>query len=222
MLQYVHRYRIGLAECISEVLFESKPCGHVLRKLAAGNLLELNERGITGNISYVTLAKKGFEKIGIDDAKPKTISNTVLNTAIALSWYCNLESSRRFLMIPSEVREVFGKTSTVPHILCPAEFGQPVVLRVYHATGKLKTAKNKTEEFFETTASKPRFAPALANRDFGLLCLAPTGEKRNQLSDAFHKEDLFSRGLLVVGLGPTEETLAKLLRERRSGREQSD
>lgn len=217
LLQYVHRNRIGLAECISAVLFEGKPCGHVLRKLAATNWLEISERAIPGNLSYVTLTQRGYREIGFENRIPKSVSNTVLSAAIAINWYCTLEKERRFWISPSEVIELFGKSSSVPHILCPQEFGEPVVLRFYHAVGSIRTAKRYVEQFFDSTSSKPSFASALANGSYGLLCLAPTEEKVRQLKEAFFEVDPRPEHRLVVGLGPTDETLAACLRKRRRG-----
>lgn len=219
ILQYVHRYRVGLAECLSAVLFDAKPCGHVLRKMAAANLLEISERAISGNLSYVTLTQRGYSEIGLEDRVPKSVSNTVLRTAIALNWYCTLDDQRRFWLSSSEVRELFGKSTSVPHVLCPQEFEEPVVLRFYHAVGSLRTAKRHAQQFFETTATESRLAPSLANGRYGLLCLAPTVEKVQQLQDTFRGEELLAGHRLVVSLGPTDETLASYLRKRRRGDE---
>jgi len=210
-------FRLGmvLAASVSRVFCDGKPSGHILRRLEARGLLTLHSRDIPGGLGYATLTAVGLKEIGIDRA-PRKLSPTALGAAIAVSWYCTLEEQRRYQLLSEEVRAQYGSVVpvNVPHVITQ-EFGDPVVLRVLQSLGKVATTVGNVKKFFDTNRTVAGVAPALAAQDYGLLVLCPTKEKTKRVREACEKAKLFGWGRLVVGLGPTPDTLGPNLKRER-------
>ena len=217
ILHATHRYGIALSESISALFFgQGKPCGHVLRRLEARGLLEIHSRSLPGGHSYGTLTSRGLRDIGVDKQTVKAMGPTALNAAIAIAWYCTLQKTRRYRLLSSEISEQFPEPNlgNVPHVLTD-EFEFPVVLRVYQAFGKPSASRRYVEEFISRTRTQKGLAEAFASGTYGLLVLCPTEAKANQLRLSFDKKPPSTSVRVVISHGPTAETLASSLRERK-------
>lgn len=216
ILKFVHRYQLAFHELTTELFFEGKNSNHVLKRLAAQGLLEIKERVLPGGMSYVVLTKRGLAAIGFEEAIPATLSNASRSLALATSFFCVLGGEKkRARMVPKEVNHYLSKKSSAPHVYVPNDFEIPVVLRVHHATGKVRGAVRSAMSFLSESKTKPHLRGPIAERQYGLLVLCPTKEKVTELTDAMRKADAFSIGRLTVALGPNDETLARTLRDRR-------
>lgn len=218
MLRQIHRTGVGIPEYLSVSVLKGKAVGHILRRIEGKGLLTPHSRKIPGGRTYWTLTAGGLRAIGASDHKIKTPSSVALDTAIGIGAYCYSDQPRRYPLLPEEIDELYSSAApkSVSHVIT-SEFneGEPVVLRVYHSVGAIKSAKKKVVDFFEASRERPGLAPATASHDYGLLVLSPTEEKRNQLRAAFQKAQLFRLGRLDVGIGPTAGTLAAYLKRRR-------
>ena len=122
-----------------------------------------------------------------------------------------------------EVRKVLGESvpHNVPHVVEEIS-GEPAVLRVYHALGDLQTTKKHITDFIEKVQITPGLAALSDCRDYGLLVLSATLERNDELTKELTRQKLANTALVVCGVGPTVDTLAPLLRERRRRRAKPD
>ncbi|MCA9262342.1 MAG: hypothetical protein KDA60_00775 [Planctomycetales bacterium] len=216
-LKFTRRYGICLTSTLSEVFFGGKDATHVLPKLVEKNWITRHARKIPGGLSYGTLTPQGLKVIGLECKEATPPTGVSLNISVALSWYCCLEVFRRFRLLPEEITRLLGKRvpSNVPHILDNSATG-PVVLRVYHSLGQVSATKGPVEEFFDAANNRPSVAAWVAAQQYGLLVLCPTREKAAQVNAFLERKGLLAHGRLIVGLGPTTETLSRYLCERKA------
>lgn len=215
MLAFIARYRVGLYESMARVFMENKPVGHVQRRLEAKGWVTIHQRQIPGGLSYSTLTAAGKKKIGIEPADTKPLSGMALDLAFAIAWYCTLEKHRWRRMTPQEVVSQYGKAAprNVPHVIAD-QAGVAVISRVHLSLGKLSSAVKKVESLFDALTSKRAMRSIVKSGDYGLLVLAPTAEKTDQLKELFQAKKLHALGRVSVALGPTTETLARCLKRR--------
>lgn len=216
VLKFVPRHGIGLSEPLSETFFDGNPCGHVLRRLEAKGQLQLFSRALPGGHSYVTISSSGQKAIGLEAKKLPRLGTVGLNSAVAINWHVALEKEKRIKLFGKEVKELFQTAvpKNVPHVLTE-EFGDISLMRVYHATGKLSSAKSFVVEFFEQIRTKEGVAAAFKAGEYGLTVLCPTTEKTEKVQAEFKKAGLFDRGRLLVALGPTAATYSSELKRKR-------
>ena len=217
LIRQIERDGIGLYEPLGRRYLGGKDAGNAIRKLAAKNWLQIHQRALPGGVSYATLTRQGRRQLGKPDRKVKPLGATALSQAIGLCWYCSLEAKLRDQLLPSELASLsLGSSVPInhPHVM-EAFDGQPVVLRAYHALSGASAAKRHATSFFEKAENCKTLRPWINSADFGLLVLAPTEQAVAQIEKAFSKQHRFRERRLVIGLGPTADTLASLLRKRR-------
>ncbi|QEG36216.1 hypothetical protein [Bythopirellula goksoeyrii] len=217
VLRHVYRNGVALNATVSESLFGGKEAGHVFRRFGDRNWLNVQGMDLPGGLSYATLTAAGGKEIG-REIKPKQPGPVALDAAIAVAYYCLLEKpgSRRYRLLPEEMKTLkAGLAANVPHIVTE-EFGEPVVLRVFQATtGKPAAVRNKALSFFERALADKRQAAWVRSGQLGLVLLGHTPERVAQLEKSLAADARFGGYKVQVGLGPTAETLARCLRERR-------
>ena len=218
ILRFTWRLQAVVAAAVSARFLEGKQSGHVLRRFEARGWLSLESAAIPGGVSYATLTASGGKEIG-KIVKPRPMSGTRLDVALAVGGYCFLEENphwRRRRLAPEEIHGLGGDfAANVPHVLTN-EFGNPVVLRVQQAaTGKPQVVLAKALETFDTVVSAPKGEAWVRSLAYGIVLLGHTTQRVRQLQEAVKRDRRFQGKRLVVGLGPTSETLAAVLRERR-------
>lgn len=218
ILRFVWRYEAAVAAMVSERFLEGKQAGHVLRRFEARGWVALESAAIPGGISYVTITAAGGREIGVA-VKPKPMSAVRLDAALAVSGFCVLEEGcggRRSRLLPAEVNELKGGfPANAPHVLT-TDFGEPAVLRVLMASsGKPRAVLDKAALAFDKALSSDKGHAWIESLDYGCALLAHTPERLQQLKAAASNDARFEGRRLVIGLGPTSETLAALLRQRR-------
>ena len=221
VLRYIWRNRVGLNAVLSARFFDGKQAGHVLRRFAAKGWLRLESGKIPGGISVAVLTASGGRQIG-REVRPKALGAVGLDLAIATSFFAAIDAPkgiRRFRLLPSELHDLCkGFVQNVPHVWTD-EGGEPAVLRVQlAASGTPREVRRKTHELVQKLHGDRDVASWLNSGHYGLALLGHTRERVRQLTDAVSRDKRFEGVRIVVGLGPTVETLAKVLRAGRMPR----
>ncbi|QDV73659.1 hypothetical protein [Botrimarina mediterranea] len=222
VLRHVLRYQAAVAATVSKRFLEGKQAGHVLRRYEAKGWITLQTAAIPGGVSYATLTPAGGREIGVT-VRPKAMSGAGLDAAMAVACFCVLEAAegvRRTRLKPQEVNELDGGfAANTPHLVTDEfddgkeEVPRIVLLRVLvAASGKPKTIRDKADEVFRKTLANAKVRPWVQSQDFGLAVVGHTPERVEQLQDAFDGDRRFDGRRVVIGLGPTTATLAKVLR----------
>ena len=101
-LAHVALYRCGLYQSLSKVLFgeSGKPIGTIASKLARCEtpLVSINERSIPGGHNALTITPAGCRFLANVPAKrgAKPLQGAALDEAIAISFFCCLDTTRRY------------------------------------------------------------------------------------------------------------------------------
>jgi len=220
VLRNAYRYGIVMNATVSAAILAGKEAGHVLRRFGDRNWLSMHSAAIPGGVSYGTLTAQGGKEIGVQ-LKPKPLGAVALDTALAVAYYCTVAGGtvRRYRLLGAEVRKIAAALPVnVPHVVTE-ELAEPVVLRVQQAaTGKMSAVRTKALSTLEKLAAETSCASLIRSRLLGLVVLGHTPERVNQLQKAVNSDSLLSDYRVVVGLGPTAETLAKCLRAGKKGK----
>lgn len=222
ILRDAWRHQVLIAALVSKRFLGGKQAGHVLRRFEAKGWLALETAAIPGGVTYATLTAAGGREIGVAH-RPRPMGAARLNASVAVAASCVLdapEGAWRMRMTPQEVNALGGGfAANTPHVItnefggCADEELRPVVLRVQQAaSGKPKTVRDKAAEFLDKALANDKTAPWVEAQEYGLVVLAHTPERVVQLKDVFAGDERFSGKRVVVGLGPTTETLATTLR----------
>lgn len=218
ILRHIDRYGLGLMACISKIFMKGQGhAGHIIRRLAAANLVRIEKRALPGNHSYALLTSQGYKRLG-KEKKYSPLTANALDNALAVLYWCVLESAtvRRYRLSPRQIEALFpagGCAPNVTHVLTE-EFGLPVMLRVYNATAsKSSSIAKNVVTFFEESRRDQRVATSLLHKDLGLLVLLPTSERCTQIKRLLSKEPTLSDVRLVLGVGATAATWGTLTRK---------
>ncbi len=153
--------------------------------------------------------------------RPKPMSAVRLDTALAVASFCVLDAKNnglRFRLLPEEIQQLSEAFApNVPHVLSE-EFGDaPVVLRIrLAAAGKPKVVRDKAFETLSKMAANPEASRWVGSQDFGIALLGHTAERVSQLKASVAADSRFNDLRCIVGLGATAETLAQVVRGRRT------
>lgn len=217
VLRFAFRFGVVVNATLSQTILVGKEAGNVMRRFGDRNWLSLHTAAIPGGITYGTITAQGAKEIG-KSLKPKPLGTVALDTYLAVSYYCTLADAgvRRYRLSRAEIRALDLRLATnVPHVVSK-EFEAPCVLRVQMAAaGKPATIRQKVVERFEQWTADKRTAAWVLAQDLGVLLLGHTPDRVNQLKQVIGSEKRLAGYHVVVGLGPTSETLASTLRARR-------
>lgn len=216
VLNHVYRYGIGLNGVLSKAFFGGEAAGHVVRRFAAKNWLAVENAVIPGGISYGTLTPTGGKEIG-RTVKAKKLGAVALDLAIAAAFFSVLATKeRRYRLLPEEIKGLkAGLPPNVPYVVTE-EFGVPVILRLQLAMNhKPAKVRDKTAELLAKAETNPKSAQLIHSKQLGIAVLGQTPEQVSKLEAAFSEDERFEGIRLVIGLGPTAETLAASLRQVR-------
>ncbi len=217
VLRHIYRYGIGLAAVIELAFMGGKSAGHVLRRFAAAGLVTLESGVIPGGLSYATLTPAGGKAIG-RVVKAKKPGSAALDLYVATAFYAVLsaDNRRRYRLLPAEIKELSpGLPPNVVHVLSDDE-DHPAVLRVQlAASGKPARVRDNAVAFFEKAKAEKSTADWVESKELGLVLLGHSPARVLQLQRAIKADTRLKDYLVEVALGPTAETLAERLRERR-------
>lgn len=222
ILRHIADARIGMLPLLGELYFfaQGGNGGHVVKRLAADGLVELMPRAIPGGISYCRLTLRGAARIDAPKTRAGVLNTAALNSAIAIAYWAYLAgSARRYRLESREVGRLLGGAGprqNVPHVITD-EVGHPAIMRVYLAHGATPNSLAKLRGTIDEALAEPKLRPWIKDRDYGFAALAPTQEACQSLETAIDRAQLRERALVIVGLGPSPETLASTLRRRKKG-----
>jgi hypothetical protein len=109
ILRHVGTYDVSIPVSVSNVFFDEKPSGHVLRRLADDKCLQLMSRRLEGGLSFYRLTDRGAKRVGLPlDRASEAIGIQALDKALAVLVWCTLGAKRRYRLERSEVEAVFG------------------------------------------------------------------------------------------------------------------
>ncbi len=223
-LAHVARYRVGLYQSLSQVLFEEagKPIGTIASKLEKRDppLVRIHHRAIEGGNNFVSVTRDGCRKLGNvpvqRGAKPP--SGAALDLAIGVSFFCCLTGTRRYRLERSQMLELFGEDAppdNVPHIATD-EDGLPRVYRVFQPAIETSKAIKRIRELIEAASKNKAIRRWLLQGDYGFAVLAPSESSRKSLEKSLAKSEIAKDYSILLGVGPTSATLRNALRERKS------
>jgi hypothetical protein len=103
----------------------------------------------------------------------------------------------------------------IPHVVSD-ELGFPAIYRMYHAASvdaaqAIENVRSRLDELRQ----HPALADWIQGREYGVAILAPTTKKLDALKRALHDSQIAQQAAVLVGLGPTAETLHSALIELR-------
>lgn len=216
LISHIGLYGLSIHASLSELFFEGKQAGHVLKRLADGGLVTLHERTIPGGITYARLTATGCTVAGV----PKTRSRPLgpgLDLAIAILYFSTLDGHRRYRVEHSDMFPFFGEDATpmqnIAHIASD-ELSTPCIFRVYHATGATSEIVHRLRTVIAKIEENSKIRAWMLTRHYGLAVLGQFRPKVEILRQATDRSGLSHQLPIVFGLGPTAETLNKSLRGR--------
>jgi hypothetical protein len=219
-LEHFAMYGIGLPAVITQLFFDGRQCGHVLKKLAEeGGPLAAFPRALPGGLTYYRLSHRGTALVNAPKERSQPLGSAALDLAIGLAYFCCLAGpARRHRAERKDLLPFFGDNNTPPantaHILSD-ELGHPAIFRVYQATGSFGHTVQRVGEHLSQARGFPAIRPWLEAGDFGVCVLVPAAQKVQPCRSALERSGLTRSAAILCGVGPTAETLASELRQRK-------
>jgi hypothetical protein len=217
MLRHVALYGVSLHAAVSELFFDGKSGGQIVKKLADRGLLSLRERAIPGGVSYARLTAAGCTAAGVPKTRSGPLGSAALDLALGILYFSCLDTRRRYRVERDELVPFFGERHTpmanVPHVASD-ELGTPCIFRIYHGTGVASELPARLRQVIEKVEQNTAIRPWALTRHYGLAVLGQLRPKVEILRRAIERAGFSQRLPIIVGLGPTAETLSKCLRER--------
>lgn len=218
-LHFLRVYRLAIYPVLSRLFFggPGKSCGHVAKRLSEAGLVEIHKRGFPGGVTWLCLTAKGARKAGLRDRH--VLSGSSIAAYLQTLLFCVLSEigKRRYLLEHDEVQKVTPKgvfPSNV-HVVATEEFGEPVLLRCFHARGAVKSTVKAVQSLVEALEKKPGMREALLLGDVGVAVLCPTAEARDGVSRQIAASSL-SEYRLVVEWAPDSGHLAGYLKKQKA------
>lgn len=218
LLHFLRVYRIGIYQVLTLLFFGiGKSCGHVMRRLSDGGLIEIHKRGFPNGITWICLTAKGARAASLRQ-KP-VITGSATDDSLQTLLFCTLsqDGKRRHLLEHDEVKEVYSKNvfASNVHVVLTEEFGEPVLLRCYHArSGSVKSVVNALHSLVDALSAKPGMERAFRAGHVGVATLCPTSQAR----DAVQKEvaGSLSKYRIVIEWAPDSGHLSGYLKKQKN------
>jgi hypothetical protein len=220
VVRYVLLYGVTLLEAVSTLFFAGKTCGHIVKRLDEDqHLLERHPRGLPGGITYLTPRVAACTKYGAPAERANPLGDAARNLALGVLVFCCLSKHRRHKVDHRELVKLLGPDAppaSAVHVLTePAELGHATLLRVYQAECDARAAVQHVRGLVERARASRTIGPWLRARDYGFAALGITNQATEALEREIARSRLRQECPIVVGLGPTAETLAEALRQRK-------
>jgi len=221
VVRHVLGYGVTLLEVVVRLFFAGKTAGHILKRLDEdAKLLERHQRALPGGITYVTPRVAACTKYGGPAERASALGDAARNLALGVVFFSCLSQHRRHKLDHRDLVKLFGAdappASAVHVVSEPAEFGQPTLLRVYQAERDARAAVQHVRSVFEKTRDNKTLGAWLRAHNYGFAVLGITAPATRALEREITKSRLDRECPVVVGLGPTAETIAEALRDRKA------
>lgn len=216
-------YRLVIYRVFSLLFFggPGKSCGHVVKRLSDAGLVEIHKRGFPGGVTWVCLTAKGARETGLRN-RPDVSGSSIATYTQTLLFCTNSDSGiRRHLLETSEVNEVSpkGVFASNVHVVLTEEFGEPAILRCFHARGSVKSVVKALQSLVEGLAAKPGMARAMQLGQVGIAVLCPTQAVRNAVRREVKPSSLPCKHI-VIEWAPDSGHLAEYLKQQKARDEQ--
>jgi hypothetical protein len=215
-LRLLARYRILFYKAWSVGIFgvPGKTVGAAASDLAKKGFLKIHNRELPGNITYVTPTEKTAQAITampLDRASPK--GQIALTQAVAVLYFCVLDTQPRHRLEPIEVGPLVENLKFSPNVIhvASAELGTPCVYRVLLTKDAQHIQRELSAEQRALDKSK-KLQHCVHDRTYGWALLAPTRAAVEAITRQVAAGKLGRDIPLIVGLGPTTETLSQALK----------
>jgi hypothetical protein len=141
-----------------------------------------------------------------------------LDLAIGIAYFCCLAGPvRRYRVERQDLYPFFADESpaaNIPHIVSD-ESDRTALFRVYQATRSAAHTVQRLKEHVEQAKRTPALRPWVTSGDYGFAVLVPSSEKVKPYSVAIDRAGVSKNVPILLGLGPTTETLSSELRKRK-------
>ena len=220
---FVGLNRIGVNSVLSEVFFGGmqNSGGQIPMKLSKPpyELVIVHSRAIPGGINYLTLSAKGCRLFGFPDERSKPLGSSALDQPVGISYFGVLDGPRRYRVERDELGAELGVDTpgyNVAHVVSD-ELGHPAIFRAYQ-TSNPRGAVQYVRGHLERDLAKPKLGKWIRSGHYGWALLGATPDAVRVLNAEVDRSGLRDEISVIVGLGPTAETLASVLRARRKGK----
>ena len=218
VLRFLRVDRLAIYQVLSLLFFggPQKSCGHVAKRLSDAGLVEIHKRGFPGGVTWLCLSQAGARKAGLRERPP--LSGSSIEDNLQTLLFCVLSESgkRRYRLEPAEVDEVYpnGVFASNVHVVLTEEFGEPVLLRCYHARAGAKSVLKALHSLVEALGAKPGMEEALRCGHVGVAPLCPTPQARNALRKEVANGTL-SKYRIVIEHAPDSANLSGYLKKQK-------
>lgn len=221
VLRHVGLYRVGVYPVVSHLFFggNGPTCGIHVKRLAETQgkrppLIQLHRRALPGRHSYVTLRPAGCAALGVSAKRANPLGTAALNLAIGLAYYCCRGEKRRHRIEREELRSFLGDDTPPDNVFHVAseELGWPCVLRVYQVQRHVEGTIQALRRDLSDARRRPVIASWIDGGDYSAAVLVPWPDKVAKVRETLARSGLADELPLVVGVGPTAETLPAVLK----------
>lgn len=106
ILAHIGLYQISFARVIEHCFLEGRSCGRVMNELHRQGLVQIR-RGFGGSPKYYQLTRSELIRRGLPEWRAKRPKSQAFPTAVAILCFCNLATTQRHLLEPSDVNSLF-------------------------------------------------------------------------------------------------------------------
>lgn len=221
VLRHVGLYRVGLYPVLSHLFFggSGPACGIAIKRLSESRgkrrgLVELHSRALPGKLSYATLRPAGCTHVGVSAKRANPLGTAALNLAIGVSYFCCRGENRRHRVERAELRRFFRDATPPENVLHVAtdELGWPAVLRVYQIGPNIEAIVRAIRKDLAQLEKQPEIGCWITAGDYGVAILVPWPDKIARVREALDRSGLLDDVAIVIGTGPTAETLHAALK----------
>ena len=218
ILNHLGRYRVTTKGIISELFYDGKECGHILKRMEEEGYVEQKAKGASGGFTYVLLAGKGAAFAGVPQERSQHTQASI-DRNLGISFACTLAGDRHYRLENDEVSQFLGVPGLVPSnldFLAVDSATRCGIYRVYFAENP-RSAMSGLAELMRTCSGIPGMKSAMDDGVFGVAVLCRTPGLMNRLKSTFYSEQspLSKSCHLLVTLAPGVGELADAMKWRR-------
>lgn len=217
ILLHAGLYRLLLPACITRVFGGGKPVPHVYHRLVKDGLLAGHRRVLPGGQSCYTLSAAGCRSVNTPLLRAQLPEGPALDLAIGLSFFCHLGKSRRYRVEAEQVSELLGTPmpNNLGYVITNELGDKAKLMRAVSAASLGAPELVRTlRVLLEQTQRNSVLQPWVDAQQYGFAVLSPTTQTLSASEKAVKKSCIREACAVVVGLGPTAETLSAALKSK--------